>query len=114
MALTLIWMFYKISNLEKQSALLHYVLRNRVIDEAIKACNEEAEREELTDRFDRRSIKNAHFTFAILPEPMMDGEMSLWTPFTPPRSPELECRYSFLGRAQVFPPDPDIPEEPER
>lgn len=102
MALTLIWMFYKISNVEKQSELLHYVLRNRLIDEAIKACNKEAEREEHSERFDRSSIDGAHFTFANLPKPMMNGEMSLWTTFTPPQSHGLECHYNFLGRARVF------------
>ena len=86
MALAMIWMFYKISNVEKQSELLHYVLRNRLIDEAIKACNKEAEREEHSDRFDRTSIDTAHFTFAGLPEPKRDGEMSLRTPRSPRRS----------------------------
>src|SRR5215203_5629145 len=88
LALAALFSYQRETALEGEVRVLSDFVRDKFIDEAIKACNAAAVRDEHDVQFDRSSLQNALITKQNLALGLQASQMLLWSP---PKDPRFEC-----------------------
>ncbi len=92
------WTAFSVLSLGDRVKAVELILKSRLIDEAVVACNRAATADGRDERFTRAAVSSARFVLWYLDTPTREpsADMHIYS------SASLGCRFGFLGSADVY------------